>query len=503
VTTVLQPSSQNGQGAPARQAIVPPRMRFRQKLGWFASDSAWPVTILLAWWPVWWALGLGDYMPILIAIPMLRKMYLWRAKEGRRIRVPPGFGLWACFLIVMVAGISTLSLDAPGTLATPVSHRILAWALRACTYLGCTVILLYVGNLTEKELPRQRLAWLLGLVAAYSVIFGLAGVLDPTFHFTSPLSSLVPASLQNSDTTLIQEFHPALTQIQSFQGRGRPMAPFTYSNGWGGNVAILLPWLVVGWWVYGKFAQRRAALVLLAISIVPIVWSFDRGLWIAIALSVLYVAVRFAMQGRAIGLVIVGATALIAFVIIIATPLGGLIGQRLTHETSNTGRASEAVISLHAAVASPILGFGDTRHEIGSTKSIAIGKTANCKDCGNAVVGGHGQLWLLLIANGFVGAFCYVAFFVFGTWRYRRDTTAYGIAGELVLLLGFVFMVVYEAVGSGLAFTMIAYALLWKNARELQMQAATPESAEELATQADARSPAVRALPGVAPSWLR
>jgi hypothetical protein len=255
--------------------------------------------------------------------------------------------------------------------------------------------------------------------------------------------------------------------------------------------------------VYGKFSQRRAALVLLAISIVPIVWSFDRGLWIAIALSVLYVAIRFALQGRAIGLVIVGATALIAFVVIVATPLGGLIGQRLTHATSNTGRANEAVVATKAALVSPIIGFGDTRHEIGSTKSIAIGKTANCKDCGNAVVGGHGQLWLLLIANGFAGAFCYVAFFVNGTWRYRRDKTAYGIAGELVLLLGFVFMVVYEAVGSGLMFTMIAYALLWKNDRELRLGAAAAESAEELATRADARSPAVRAVPEVAPSWLR
>jgi hypothetical protein len=501
VTAVLQPASQDGQGADPLAAQ--PRRQVRPGRGRLVGNPAWPVVAVLAGWPVWWALGLGNFFPILIAVPMAWRMYLWRAREGRSIRLPPGFGLWLAFLFVMLAGVSTLAQEAPGTIATPVSHRLASWALRTLTYLGCTVVFLYVGNLTERELPRQRLAWLLGLVGVYAIVAGLAGVMYPTFHFTSPLAPLVPASLQANDPTIAQMFHPALTQIQQFQGRGRPMAPFTYANGWGDNVAILLPWLVVGWWVYGTIRQRRAALVLLALAIVPIVWSFDRGLWIALALSVVYLAVRFAAQGRLLALGLVSVTCLIMVVVIFATPLAGLIGQRLTHQTSNTGRANEALIATQAAVASPVIGFGDTRKTLGSTRSIVIGKTANCKNCGNSDVGGHGQFWLLLIANGFVGAFCYVGFFVYGTWRYWGDKSAYGLAGELVLLLGFVFMVVYESVGTALAFTMISYAMLWKNDRELRRQATVRSAAGRPAIQEEIRRGAIRALPEASPSWHR
>ena len=44
----------------------------------------------------------------------------------------------------------------------------------------------------------------------------------------------------------------------------------------------------------------------------------------------------------------------------------------------------------------------------------------------------------------------------------------------LVLLLSFVFMIAYTAVGAPLAFTMLAYALLWRNDRALRAQQASP-----------------------------
>ena len=67
------------------------------------------------------------------------------------------------FLICMLAGAATLSLAAPGTIASPVGNRIISFADRGASYLAVTVLLLFAGNLTRRELSRQRLAWLLGL----------------------------------------------------------------------------------------------------------------------------------------------------------------------------------------------------------------------------------------------------------------------------------------------------------------------------------------------------
>ena len=77
-----------------------------------------------------------------------------------------------------------------------------------------------------------------------------------------------------------------------------------------------------------------------------------------------------------------------------------------------------------------------------------------------------------------LGAVLYVSFFAYGAWRYRRDPTPYGMAGVLVLLLGMVFMFVYNAVGPPLAFTMLAYALLWRNERAGYLPGALPADAD-------------------------
>jgi hypothetical protein len=85
-------------------------------------------------------------------------------------------------------------------------------------------------------------------------------------------------------------------------------------------------------------------------------------------------------------------------------------------------------------------------------------------------VGSTGQLWLLLVCNGILGTVLYLAFFAYGVWRYRRDTTPYGLAGVLVLLLSFVYMFTYTASTIVLAITMLSYALLWRNQSSVQAQ---------------------------------
>jgi hypothetical protein len=117
-----------------------------------------------------------------------------------------------------------------------------------------------------------------------------------------------------------------------------------------------------------------------------------------------------------------------------------------------------------------VIGYGDTRKQLGSLQSVARGPTSKCPLCGQQSVGSTGQLWLLLICNGLVGAVVYVGFFALGTWRFRRDRTPYGQAGVLILVLSLLYIFTYSALPAPLGFTMLAYALLWRNELERRRQ---------------------------------
>lgn len=478
MATSLRPARGGTEHRPPRGPVSPAVPRQPQPLGrrpltprvsWRSRHPGWPLTMLLAGYPLWWALGFGEFVFIVFAIPMLAALLRWR-RQGRPVRVPPGFSLWLLFLVVMLAGASALTLTAPGTIASPVSTRLLSFTVRAASYLAVTVLLLYTGNLTEEEMPRQRVTWLLGLVAVYTILGGLGGVADPHFGFSSPLLVALPHHVQ-ANTYIQAEMHPSLAQVQDVLGtaEGRPDAPFPYTNTWGNALALLLPWLIIAWWIRGTRRQRLIAGGMLAVVIVPIVYSLNRGLWIALVFSIGYLSLRLAARGRLVMLGTVCAGIAVAGLVIVATPLQSLIGQRLVHGHSNAHRASQSMLAVRDALSSPLIGYGDTRHQQGSVTSIAVGKTAKCPQCGQFSVGNNGQLWLLLICSGYLGAALYLGFFAFGVWRYRRDWSPEGLAGVLALLLTFIFMIVYDAVGASLAFTMLAYAVLWRNG-----QASTP-----------------------------
>ena len=432
-------------------------------VGLLASRPAWPVSWLLIGYPLWWALGLADFMWMILAVPMMARMLRWH-RRGRRILVPPGFGLWAAFLIIVVLGIAAITLTAPGTVPSQVWRRLLSYSDRTAFYLGVTVLLLFAGNLTESELPRRALAWMLGLVAVYTVVGGLAGLLAPHLQFSSPLLLALPEPVR-SNSFVQASVHPALTQVQNVLGTpgGRPKAPFDYTNTWGNCLVILAPFLLTGRWWQGSRRSRAVAAAVLVVAVLPLLYSLNRDAWIAVLASAGYLAVRLAMRGRVGLLAGLGAAAALGAVLIATTPLGGVITARLAHGRSNELRSHLAALAVVGGLASPVIGFGDTRQEQGSPASIAIGPSSRCPGCGQLEVGSTGQFWLLLECDGLLGAGLYLSFFAGAAWRYRRDASPFGVAGVLVLLLSFVFMLAYDATGAPLGFTMLALALLWKN----------------------------------------
>jgi hypothetical protein len=449
--------------------------------GVLARHPAWPVSVLLLGYPVWWALGLADFAWFLLAIPMVSRMVAWRTRANRRIRVPPGFGIWLIFLVIAVLGVVAITQTAPGTIISPVSHRVLSYANRTLLYLGVTVLLLYAGNLTEKELPRRRFAWMLGLVAIVTVIGGLAGMVAPHFQFRSPALYLLPHSVQ-ANPFIQASMHPGLAQLQAVLGStatGRPKAPFDYTNLWGECLTILIPFLLVGWWDGGTRRQRLIAAVTIVLAAVPLLYSLNRGAWIAAVVSVVYLALRFAARGKPAVLAGVLAAIAIAAVVLAASPRN-LVTSRVKTGKSNTLRSQLDKLAIADGLASPVLGYGDTRQEQGSARGIAIGPRPQCPICGQLAVGSTGQVWLTLVTSGMVGSVFYFGFFAFGIWTFRRDRSPYGMAGVLVLLLSFIYMFVYDAVGAPLGFTMLAYALMWKNdifRREQQPPAAAAGAA--------------------------
>ncbi len=456
-------------------------------------EPAWPITFLLVGYPLWWALGVADFMWILLAIPMASRMLQWRSQGTRRLRVPPGFWLWLLFLACAVIGIATLSLTAPGTAPSPVSHRVFAYIDRTLSYIGITVLLLYAGNLTERELPRRRLAWMLGLVAIYATVGGVAAMIKPTLQFSSPMELILPHSLRsNYDIHAI--VHPGLAQMQNVLGgaNARPKAPFDFTNTWGNCITLLLPWLVAGWWPSGSRRQRLVAGFFLVLAIVPLLYSLNRGAWLGAGLSLVYVFIRLVARRPQMLVGTICLAAAVAGIVAFATPVPSLIAQRLSHGKSNNLRAGLDTLAVQDALSSPVVGYGDTRKQMGSQNTIARGPSAKCAICGQQNVGSTGQLWLLLVCNGVVGTVLYIGFFVLGIRRFRRDRTPYGYAGMLALLLSLLYLISYDALSAPLGFTMLSYAMLWRNDMALGMRRARPhpEGRVRLPKQTLTRRPA-------------
>ncbi len=146
-------------------------------------------------------------------------------------------------------------------------------------------------------------------------------------------------------------------------------------------------------------------------------------------------------------------------------PLKTVVDARLSHGQSNTIRYNLNSAAFDAAVRSPIVGWGTTRSVLGSPDSIAIGKTSSCPTCGNAPIGSTGELWNILINNGFVGVLLFYGFIVLAGFRYRHNRTPEGVAARLILYLAPFYAFFYSAVPTALVITFISLALLWRAGR--------------------------------------
>jgi hypothetical protein len=437
---------------PVRTRAVPTPWRPR---------AGWPLTVIFVGFPLWWLLGLGMLIFLIMSVPMA--VHLHRRRS--RLVVPRGFGAWLFFLAWVLLGIGVLWADAPGAVPGGGLGRLFVYGWRFAWYLAATVVLLYIANLSGEELPADRVGRLLGCMFIVTTAGGLLGVVAPHLQLTSPLEMV----LHTKNSFLLDAIHPKTAEVTSILGyeQSRPMAPFAYANTWGAGYAFFLPFFAITWlWRAGR-RRRVAGTAILLVSLWPLVYSLDRGVWSALGVIGAFAAFKILALGggRAARLAFAGLA--VVLLVFLVSPLPGMIQTRLDRPHSNNRRTLLAEQSVRSALTgSPVVGFGNTREVQGNLTSVTGGDRPGCKACGAPPLGTQGHLWLLVFANGLVGTAAFAAFFVVRFASHWRERSAYGIAGCCVLLAFGLFVFIYDLVEVPLYTVMIAVALMWRARRE-------------------------------------
>lgn len=397
---------------------------FRQ-VSW-RTEGAVPL-FLFAAYPVWWAAGLGELIwPIaglLMAFGLLR---------AGRASAPLSFGLFIMFVLVVAA--SGLMLEEPSD--------VLGWSIRLAQYVSVGLIVPYI--LTFRHVVSARLVIrALGFFWLGIVIGGYLGLLLGDFSFTSPFALILPAGIEANEL-VGAVVNPSFADIETFLGYEirRPKVPFTYTNGWGSAVGILAPFVVLDA-RHGIGLSKRTARISLALAIVPIIVSVNRGLWLSLVIAGAYAALIFVGrgQGRAVlQLLVVG---LVVLLFVALSPLGDLFVDRLNVGHSDAQRSSLVTDTIAEVPNSPFIGFGGPR---------AVSE-------GGPPLGSHGQVWIVLFSHGLLGALTYFGFLLAMYARTQRFTSEVGLWAHVVILTSIVQALFYGHVPQQLGIIMAVVAI--------------------------------------------
>ena len=390
------------------------------------------VYLMFASYPLWWALGLGYFVWPLMTLPMAIGLLMRRSAV-----TPRWFGVWLLFLACMT--VSLVELDS--------AFRGIFFSYRASIYVSATVLCLYVYNAHWRSVCRQ-IVDLLGLIWFVLIIGGVVGAALPYFSFSTPAQHLFPSSYL-SNQWLWYMVHPGFAEVMDFLGYpvGRPKVFFNYTNQWGGCVGVLTPCAVV--WIRERIWSRSriVAVGIGLVAVIPIVISLDRGLWIGLAAASAYAGIRLVSSGRAQRVVAVGAGFVVLGTIVVLSPLGGLIHDRLTsNNNSNSTRSAVYAESVSGMVQSPLLGHGSP--------------SASETDPNLPRIGTQSQYFLVAYSHGLPALVFFIGWFGTVWWRSRRYRSAEAFALHIAVGVGLVEMAYYDFMPITLHIMMLATAAL-------------------------------------------
>ncbi|MHA3683336.1 O-antigen ligase family protein [Leucobacter sp. HY1908] len=433
-----------------------------------ARDSAyaavlprWPLTLMIAWFPLWWATGLADMAWIPIACCMLLLML----RRGR-LRVPRGIGIWFLFLLLML--ISVIGIDTSG--------RLVGFIYRALLYLTVTVVFVYIYNARER-VSLQYVLGLLTLLWVYTWIGGYAGVFFPEFSFRSPLAYVLPQSMLSNE--VVGEM--AIRRTAQYNADGwfdlepRPSAPFLYTNAWGNVYSLTLPIAVAYLEVVRRGWKFWFVLLAVPVSLVPAILSLNRGMFIGLGVAAAYLFVRFMFAGRFREVLALGTFGAVALVAAASLDVFDRLTDRVEVSGSTTTRSMIYEETWTRTLDSPLFGYGAPRPSY-------IAEPA---------VGTQGHVWMVMFSHGLPALVCFLlalGWFFWATARWRRPAV---LVLHTVQLVIFVECFYYGLLPNGLIVSFMAAAIALREFDPVPIDAAarcSGETAIETGTEVAASS---------------
>lgn len=396
----------------------------------------WPLAVLFAAFPVWWLLGVSAFMWPAVAFVTLVVLI------GRGwTRAPAAIVLWLAFLSwVLLSGLRLSG----GT-------AILIFLYRFALYAGAAILFLYVYNMPRSSALDAKVLRILTAFWMVVVVSGYVDILLRGHTFMPPFYHLLPNGLRSKP--FIQELVlPVFAQVQAFLGYPvpRPAAPFPYTNQWGGNIAVLTPVALAAFTTARQPHRRLLIIAMLAASLVPMVFSLNRGMFLSLAIGITYVTFRLAMRGRLRA--VMSSLALIALMtaIVALTPLGHLI---VSSFSSAHGHSNKTRISLYQQAsagvnASPWFGYGAPMPSTGQV--------------GSPPIGTQGQLWMVLYSHGYPALVFFIGFGLAALWQTRHARGTAGLLLHAVMLVALAQIAVYGWLSAEVQVIMVTAALAYR-----------------------------------------
>ena len=391
---------------------------------------AWPALLPFAAYLLWWGLGLGDFVWIVAGGVMV---LFWVGVKG--FRFPPTFLIWALFIGWVIVSLSMV--DTPG--------RMVGALYRLLLYMAATAFCLHVYNARRTITLRSvtsAMAWFL----AGMTVAGIAAMILPEAVFRTPLSFLVPrALLANEMVGDMVIRHLSQWKADAWVPQAvRPAAPFLYANTWGNVYSLVLPLVMLHFWIVRHENWGKWTALLIVASMVPALATLNRGMFVGLGVTAAWVMIQAVRRGRT-GHVVTGVLALAAagFAVLIS-PFGQAFTHRVEVTNSTTDREKLYVLTVEEVLKSPALGYGSPRPSpfpwIPS-------------------FGTQGQLWTVMYSHGFIGAALFIGFFaiVFLICARRVDTAGAVLGGVILATL---VETAFYGMMTGIMVSMVAVALV-------------------------------------------